>query len=183
MKKSKAIRRIEAISKFIFVVSLISISIGILRSGLGILRVAEGIGLNASRAEISEDIKMIAEGLVLIVHYFFVARFVVTALSENVPLTHEAAKEMRILGIETLVLPILVEVFGIIVSGSLNLLTELIELEIYELMLGVFIIQTSYVIDYATDKIVAGHKHHLINEKLQEKYPDIYEEIKNELDQ
>ncbi|MDO5332039.1 MAG: hypothetical protein Q4E99_05100, partial [Bacillota bacterium] len=50
-------------------------------------------------------------------------------------------------------------------------------------VLGIFLIQTGYVIDYATEKTIAGHKHHVVNILLEEKYPEIYKQLENEADE
>jgi len=176
---NKSIRKIESISKIMIVASVVAVIIGIWTIVTGAIGLWGSLKEGLSRGEYAEYVKMLAEGLVLVIHYFLVSKFLITALSKRVPLTHEVAKELRVLGWETLLLPLLVIVIDIVMHVGITPARDLIELEIYEIVLGVFIIQTGYVIDYATNKVVSGHKYHRICEELETKYPEIYKELSN----
>jgi len=178
--KSKAVKRIELISIILLIASILAIGLGVFTVGRGILGLTAGKGIELSKEEIGENITLIAEGLVLIIHYYFVTRFFITALKEGVPVTHEAAKELRILGWETILLPLFVMILRIFLFKGLRPISDLLEIEIYETILGVFIIQTGYVIDYAATKIESGHKYHLICQKLRMRYPEIYSALESE---
>jgi len=180
--KSKAVRRIELISIILLIASLLAIALGLCTTGKGIIYLLAGKTNGASAEETGENITLIAEGLVLIIHYYFVSRFFITALKEGVPVTHEASKELRILGWETIVLPLLVLLLRVFLFNGIRPLNEIVEIEIYETILGIFIIQTSYVIEYATTKIESGHRFHVMCEKLKIRDPKLFDEIYKEAD-
>ena len=175
--KNESIKRIESISILLLVGSIIAMLVGVATICVNFVSLVAALNQGLDRLEYGEFIILIAEGLVLLVHYFFVSRFLITALKAEVPFTHEAAKEMRVIGWETIILPLLVAILGIIVFHDYKPLGEIVEIEIFELVLGVFLIQTGYVIDYATEKTVAGHKHHVMCNLVEEKYPEIFKEI------
>lgn len=182
MQKNESIKRIERISRLLLAASVVAVIIGIGMEGMALIHLVTGLKAGIPRYELAEIITEMAEGLVLIIHYFFVSKFFITALREEVPFTYEAGHEMRVLGWETILLPIAVAVISIIAFGGTKPVLEIIEIEIYELILGVFLIQTGYVIDYATDKTLSGHRHHLICELMEEKYPSEYKEIEAVID-
>lgn len=180
---NKSIRRIELFSRILVIISFIFIVVGIFYEGIGVMRLAALIKNKAPRAEFAEYITMMAEGLAFIIHYFFVIRFLIGALLSHKPLTKNNGKELRTIGIETIVLPLIVAIINIIVYAGVRNPLEAFELEVYELVLGIFLIQTSYVIDYATEKIEAGHKYHAMCNKLKEENPKLYYQIEREIEE
>ncbi len=182
MEHAKARERIALISRLLVGASLIAIVIGIGKEGISIVNLAAAIKGGLPRSEYAAYITVMAEGLVLIIHYFFVVRFYISILKEHVPLSYAVGHEMRVLGWETILLPIAVAIISCIAFSGIKTVTEIIEIEIYEMVLGVFIIQTGYVIDYATGKIMEGHRRHQICRYIEEKYPKIFEEAAYEVD-
>lgn len=133
-----------------------------------------GMGRNVVAPHIAE----LAEGLVLLVHYFLVAKFFIVEIRKKVPLNHEGAHELRIIGWETVILPIVVKIITFFAYVPHQIPTEYLSIEIYELVLGVILIQTGYVIDYATAKIESGHRYHLIYRYLSGSEPELMENAK-----
>ena len=181
--KNNSIKRIERISILLLAGSVVAMLIGVATICVNFVSLVSALNQGLGKLEYGEYIVLIAEGLVLLIHYFFVSRFLITALRAEVPFTHEAAKEMRVIGWETIILPLVVCLIRLIIFYSIKSLGEIIEVEIFELVLGVFLIQTGYVIDYATEKTIAGHKHHVMCNIVEEKYPEIYKEIEAEVEQ
>ena len=130
------------------------------------------------RIAIAPHIAELAEGLVLLVHYFLVAKFFITEIRKKVPLNHEGAHELRIIGWETVILPIVVKIVTFFAYVPHQIPMEMLSIEIYELVLGVILIQTGYVIDYATAKIESGHRYHLIYKYLSGSEPALMENAK-----
>ena len=182
MEHLKARKRIALISWVLVVASLIAIIIGIGKEGISVINLVTAIKGGLPRAEYAEYITSMAEGLVLIIHYFFVVKFYISVLKENVPLSYAVGHEMRVLGWETILLPIAVSIISCIAFSGIRTITEIFELEIFEMVLGVFIIQTGYVIDYAAGKIMEGHRHHLICNYVEEKYPEVFAEAQTNVD-
>ena len=139
-----------------------------------------GIMKNAGegRLVIAPFIVELAEGLVLLIHYFLVAKFFVVEMQKKVPLNHEGAHELRVIGWETVILPLLVKVVTFFAYVPHQIPGELLTVEIYELVLGIILIQTGYVIDYATAKVAAGHRYHLIYKYLSGSEPQLMENAK-----
>lgn len=182
MEHAKARERIALISRLLVVASLVAIVFGIGREGISVIGLVTAVKAGQPRAEYAEYITMMAEGLVLIIHYFFVIRFYVSVLKEQVPLSYAIAHEMRVLGWETILLPVAVSIISCIAFSGIRSIGEIIEIEVFEMVLGVFIIQTGYVVEYSADKIMEGHRRHLICNFIQEKYPEVFEEASYAVD-
>ncbi|MCQ2553398.1 MAG: hypothetical protein MJ150_03745 [Clostridia bacterium] len=181
-RKVPILRRIEHLSVFMAVVS-----IGMVLSGLALAAMSaneifvlihEGEGHGP---EVAACIKELAEGLVMIIHYTLVTKFLIDSLHEGVPFTHEGAKEIRIIGWETILLPLLVQVIGIIAHIGIADPREVFGVEAFEIMMGVILLQTGYVIEYGTERIERAHRGHEAIRYIKKKYPDIIEEAKQAL--
>ena len=134
--------------------------------------------VHLERHQIAPYIVELAEGLVLLIHYLLVAKFFTVEIKKKVMLNHEGAHELRIIGWETILLPIAVKIIGLIAYTPAHFPIELLAIEIYELVLGIILVQTGYVIDYATAKIESGHRYHLICKYLSGSEPELMENAK-----
>jgi len=179
--KNQAVRHIESISKFLIVAAAIAICYGafiLVRSGIELF---ELIKENPGREYFGECITELAEGLVLVVHYSLVIKFLFIELKKGQVFNREGAKELRVIGYETLILPAVVILISIVAFGGTRPLIDLVSVEIFELVLGIFIIQTGYVVDYATTKIERGHFFHEVYRYVREHDPELLEKAKNEI--
>ena len=141
----------------------------------------ESIDGNLLRTELAPIISELAEGVVLAVHYFFVSKFFAHAIKHGVPFTHEAAKEVKILGYETIFLPILAWIVSAIAYSGILPASMVFGMSVYEAVLGFALIIIAYMIDYGTDKIEAGHRGHMAIRYIVEHYPDVAMEAKQAL--
>ena len=132
----------------------------------------------AQRALIAPLVTELAEGLVLAVHYFFVTKFFMHSLKHGVPFTHEGAKEIKILGLETIFLPILAWAVSAIAYSGIKSPWTVLEISIYEMVLGFAFIIVSYVMEYGTEKIERGHRGHQAIRYIKEHYPAVIDETK-----
>ena len=132
----------------------------------------------AGRADFAPVITEIAQGLVLGVHYFFVSRFFVHSLRHGIPFTHEGAKEVHLLGMESVLLPILAWIISAIAYAGIRTPFMLWEISVYEIVLGFALILVSYVMDYGTDKIERGHIGHEELRYIGEHYPEVLDEAR-----
>lgn len=177
MKDQKQLRkRIRNITTGLLVASVIASLYGlyICIESIGGIAESAGMGRNAVAPHIAE----LAEGLVLLIHYFLVAKFFIVEIKKKVPLNHHGAHELRIIGWETVILPIVVKIITFFAYVPHHIPTEYLSIEIYELVLGIILIQTGYVIDYATAKIESGHRYHLIYKYLSGSEPELMENAK-----
>lgn len=179
----KLLKKIKGIYTLLLIASLVAMVLGFITIGRGVIGLTDAIKNNASELERGECIIELLEGLILIVHYFFVTKFLMTVQRERYPFHYEAAKEMKVIGWETIILLLLLEVATLFIYAGHKPIGEIIELEIYEIVLGVFLIQTGYLMEYATNKIIRGHKFHLMTTLIQNRYPEIFKEVDEESDQ
>ena len=130
------------------------------------------------RENMAPVISELAEGLVLAVHYFFVAKFFGHSIQHGVPFTHEGAREIKILGYETIFLPILASAVSVVAYSGIRPVSMVFGMSIYEIVLGFALIIVSYVIEYGTDKIEQSERGHQELIYISEKYPHILKEAR-----
>ena len=173
------LKKMTLLAKIMLVASFATMIFGlylIVHSSIEIAElVKEG---EAVREKVAPLITEIAEGLVFAVHYFFVTKFFKHSLKHGVPFTHEGAKEIKILGLETIFLPIAAWIVSCIAYSGIKSPMEILEISIYEIVLGFAFIIVSYVMEYGTDKIERGHRGHQAIRYIKEHYPEIIEETK-----
>ena len=173
------LKKMKTLAKIMMAASVIVILFGLYLTVRGAMDIAglirEG---NAVRASVAPVVTEIAEGLVLVVHYFFVVRFFRKTLEEGVPFTHDGAKEVKILGLEVIFLPVIAWIIGCIAYGSLAATEKLLEIAIYEMVPGFAFIIVSYIMEYGTMKIERGHRGHQAVRYIKEHYPEVLEETK-----
>ena len=133
---------------------------------------------SAERADVAPVITELAEGLVLGVHYFFVSKFLITSLRHGVPFTREGAKELKILGFESILLPLAAWIVSAVAYAGIRTPFMTMEISVYEIVLGFALILASYVIEYGTNKIERGHIGHEEIQYLEEHYPDALREAR-----
>ena len=149
-------------------------------SGVHELAVLEGEG-HAVREATAPVITEIAEGVVLAVHYFFVSKFFIHSLKHGVPFTHEGAKEIRILGYETIFLPVIAWIVSCIAYAGIKSPLMVLEISVYEIVLGFALLIMSYVIEYGTNKIEHGHRGHQELRYIAEHHPEVLKEARLEI--
>ena len=128
--------------------------------------------------ELAPVISELAEGAVLAVHYFFVSKFFFHAIRKGVPFTREAAREIKILGYETILLPVIAWVISAIAYRRLLSASMVFGMSVYEVALGFALIIISYMVEYGTEKIEAGHRGHQAIRYIMEHYPEVANEAK-----
>ena len=133
----------------------------------------------AVRAAVAPVVTEIAEGLVLGVHYFFVSKFFIHSLKHGVPFTHEGAKEIHILGLESILLPIVAWIISAVAYAGIRSPFMVLEISVYEIVLGFALILVSYAIEYGTNKIELGHIGHEEIRYLEKHYPEVLQEARN----
>ena len=138
------------------------------------------LGMNgfADRAARAPYIAEITEGVVLAIHYFFVSAFFISALKGGLPFTHEIAKEIMIIGYETIMLPIVAWIITSIAYAGIKSPVVLLEISVYEVVLGFALIVVSYMIEYGTKKIEIGHIRHEELRYIERNYPDVMKEAR-----
>lgn len=177
MTDTKALKkRIRNITVGLLIASVIASVYGLTVCVESIKEIVENA--EGGRLAIAPFIAELAEGLVLLIHYFLVAKFFIVEIKKKVPLNHHGAHELRIIGWETVILPLVVKIIIFFSYVPHQIPSELLAVEIYELVLGVILIQTGYVIDYATAKIESGHRYHLIYKYLLGSEPALMENAK-----
>ena len=132
----------------------------------------------AERLALAPVITELAEGLVLGVHYFFVSKFFIHSLRHGVPFTHEGAKEIHILGLESILLPLAAWIVSAIAYAGIRSPFMVMEISVYEIVLGFALILVSYAIEYGTTKIELGHIGHEEIRYLEKHYPAAIEEAR-----
>ena len=130
------------------------------------------------RASVAPVVAELAEGVVLAVHYFFVSKFFLHSIQHGVPFTHEGAREVKILGLETIFLPILAWIVSAIAYAGVRPATMVFTMSVYEVVLGFALIIVSYMIEYGTEKIEAGHRGHQAIRYIKDHYPKIANEAR-----
>jgi len=133
----------------------------------------------AVRAAVAPVVTELAEGLVLGVHYFFVSKFFIHSLRHGVPFTHEGAKEIHILGLESILLPILAWIVSAVAYAGLRSPLMVLQISVYEIVLGFALILVSYAIEYGTTKIELGHIGHEEIRYLEKHYPEVLKEARS----
>ena len=178
----KNLKRLRILAKVMLVASIAACIFGcwLIISGVHELAVLEREGLSA-RSETAPVITEIAEGAVLAVHYFFVSKFFIHSIKHGVPFTHDGAKEIRILGYETIFLPIIAWIVSCIAYSGIKSPIMVLEISVYEIVLGFALLIVSYVIEYGTDKIEHGHRGHQELQYIEEHYPKILKEARLEI--
>ncbi len=173
------INKMKLLARIMLIASIATMIFGlylIIHSSIEISElVREG---HAVREKIAPLVTEIAEGLVFAVHYFFVTKFFLHSLKHGVPFTHEGAKEIKILGLETIFLPILAWIVSCIAHAGIKSPVEILEISVYEMVLGFALILVSYIMEYGTEKIERGHRGHQAIRYIKEHYPDIIDETK-----
>ena len=176
------INKMKILAKIMLVASVATMIFGlylIIHSSIEIAElVHEG---HAVREKIAPLVTEIAEGLVFAVHYFFVTKFFIHSLKHGVPFTHEGAKEIKILGLETILLPIAAWIVSCIAYSGIRSPMEILEISVYEMVLGFALILVSYIMEYGTEKIERGHRGHQAIRYIKEHYPDVIDETKKAL--
>ena len=132
-----------------------------------------------AREAVAPVVAELAEGVVLAVHYFFVSKFFLHSIQHGVPFTHEGAREVKILGLETIFLPILAWIVSAVAYSGIKPASMVFAMSVYEIVLGFALIIASYMMEYATDKIEAGHRGHQAIRYLMEHYPKIANEARD----
>ena len=155
-------RRMRILAKVMLAASVIACAFGcyLILECIHEFAVLSGEG-SPHREEVAPVIAELAEGVVLAVHYFFVSKFFLHSIQHGVPFTHEGAKEIKILGYETIFLPIIAWIVAVIAFSGIRPAAMISGMSIYEVVLGFALIITSYVIEYGTIKIekaTRGHK-------------------------
>ena len=179
MKKRNHLDKLRLLAKFMLVASIAACLIGIwlVIAGVDELADLEALG-EATREHTAPVITEMAEGMVLAVHYFFVSKFFIDSLKEGVPFTRVGAKELRVLGYETILLPILAWIVSIIAYAGIESPLMIMEISIYEMVLGFAIIIMSYVLDEGAYKIHQGRRGHAEMDYIAEHYPNIVKETR-----
>ena len=132
----------------------------------------------AVRADFAPVITEIAQGLVLGVHYFFVSKFFIHSLMHGIPFTHEGAKEVHLLGMESVLLPIVAWIVSAIAYAGIRTPFMVWEISVYEIVLGFALILISYVVEYGTEKIERGHIGHEEIKYIEKHYPEVLAEAR-----
>lgn len=157
MKNQEKLRiRISRISRGLLVASVAASVYGLYICIVSITEIVHTAPMG--RLAVAPYVAELAEGLVLLVHYFLVAKFFIEELKEKEPFSHGCAHELRVIGWETILLPILVKIVTVIAFSWKNVSREMLSLELYELVLGFVLVLAGYVVDYATARIEAQKK-------------------------
>ena len=173
------VRKMKGLARVMLVASIATCLWGVyivVTGAAEIIELASHGELN--RAAAAPLITEIAEGLVFAVHYFFVSKFFLHSLKHGVPFTHEGAREIKVLALETLLLPVLAWIVSCIAYSGIRSPLEVLEISVYEMVLGFALLIVSYVIEYGTEKIERGHRGHMAVRYIKEHYPEIIEETK-----
>ena len=178
----KKLKRLRILAKIMLAASIAACVFGcwLIISGVHELAVLEQEG-EAVRSATAPVITEIAEGVVLAVHYFFVSKFFIHSIKHGVPFTHEGAKEIRILGYETILLPVIAWIVSCIAYAGIKSPVMVLEISVYEMVLGFALIITSYVIEYGTDRIEQSHRGHQELKYIAEYHPEILKEARLEV--
>ena len=175
---NKTITKLRKLAKVLLIASVAACVYGLFMIFISIHELniisAEGAG----RAEYAPAVTELAEGIVLAVHYFFVSKFFIHSLKHGVPFTHEGSREIRILGYETIFLPILVFIISVIDYGGVRHAFVVSGMSIYEMVLGIALILVSYAVEYGTKIIEAGQRGHQALRYIMEHYPKAASEAK-----
>ena len=169
----------KILAVFMTVASVAACAAGVFITVKGIVELAHFISSGqAVRAAVAPVVTEIAEGLVLGVHYFFVSKFFIHSFRHGVPFTHEGAKEIHILGLESIFLPVLAWIVSAIAYAGIRSPLMVLEISVYEIVLGFALILVSYAIEYGTEKIELGHIGHEEIRYLEKNYPEVLEEAR-----
>ncbi len=181
LKTSKALRKILRISALLlaaaFVVACYGVTM-IIRSGMEITHLRSE---SAAQIDYGYAVAELVEGITLLVHYFLVAKFLVHSLENGFPFSKEGGRELRILGWETILLPLLANFVRLFYFFNISALNEIITMEIFEIVLGITLILMGHVTEYAAEKIQRSHRGHAAIRYIRQKYPEIIEETKEAL--
>ncbi|MBO4862544.1 MAG: hypothetical protein J5535_06580 [Firmicutes bacterium] len=171
--------KMKALAAVLAVASIAACVAGIFITVKGIIELVHLIASgSAVRAAVAPVVTELAEGLVLGVHYFFVSKFFIHSLKHGVPFTHEGAREILILGLESILLPILAWIVSAVAYAGIKTPLMVMGISVYEIVLGFALILASYVVDYGTEKIELGHIGHEEIRYLEKHYPDALNEAR-----
>ena len=172
--------KMKVLAGFMTVAAVAACAAGIYITAKGVIELVHLISSGqAVRAAVAPVVTEIAEGLVLGVHYFFVSKFFIHSLRHGVPFTHEGAKEIHILGLESILLPIVAWIISAIAYAGIRSPFMVLEISVYEIVLGFALILVSYAIEYGTNKIELGHIGHEEIRYLEKHYPEVLQEARN----
>ena len=175
----RSLKKLRVLAVIMTVASIAACAAGIFITVKGIVEIIHLVSAGeAVRKAVAPVVMELAEGLVLGVHYFFVSKFFIHSLKHGVPFTYEGAREIRILGYESIVLPILAWIVSAIAYSGVRTPFMVMEISAYEIVLGFALILASYAVEYGTDKIEMGHLGHEQIRYLEEHYPDILNEAR-----
>ena len=175
----RSLKKLRVLAVIMTVASIAACAAGIFITVKGIVEIIHLVSAGeAVRKAVAPVVMELAEGLVLGVHYFFVSKFFIHSLKHGVPFTYEGAREIRILGYESIVLPILAWIVSTIAYSGIRTPFMVMEISAYETVLGFALILASYAVEYGTDKIEMGHLGHEQIRYLEEHYPDILNEAR-----
>ena len=175
----RSLKKLRVLAVIMTVASIAACAAGIFITVKGIVEIMHLVSAGeAVRKAVAPVVMELAEGLVLGVHYFFVSKFFIHSLKHGVPFTYEGAREIRILGYESIVLPILAWIVSAIAYSGVRTPFMVMEISAYEIVLGFALILASYAVEYGTDKIEMGHLGHEQIRYLEEHYPDILNEAR-----
>ena len=171
--------RMKILAGFMTVASVAACIAGIYITVKGIVEIVHLVSAGeAVRSAVAPVVTELAEGLVLGVHYFFVSKFFLHSLRHGVPFTHEGAKEIKILGLESIFLPVLAWLVSAVAYAGLRSPLMVLQISVYEIVLGFALILVSYAIEYGTIKIELGHIGHEEIRYLEKHYPEILKEAR-----
>jgi integral membrane sensor domain MASE1 len=181
LKMSRALRKILNITALLLAAAFVVTCYGatmIIRSGMEIAHLkAEA----AARIDYGNAVAELVEGITVLVHYFLVAKFLVHILANGFPFSKEGGKELRVLGWETLLLPLLANFVRLFFFYNSSPVNEIITMEIFEIVLGITLILMGYITEYAEEKLQRSHRGHAAIRYIKQKYPEIIEETKEAL--
>ena len=174
------LKKLRTLATIMLIASILACLYGcfVILRGIHELDVLQGEG-EMVKAHVAPVVAELAEGVVLAVHYFFVSKFFLHSIQHGVPFTHEGAREVKILGLETIFLPILAGIVSIIAYSGIQPAKMVFAMSVYEIVLGFALIIASYMMEYATDKIESGHRGHQAIRYLMEHYPKIANEARD----
>ena len=173
------VKKMRAMVIFLSFASVAACAAGLYITVKGIVELVHLISSGqAVRAAVAPVVTEIAEGLVLGVHYFFVSKFFFHSLKHGVPFTHEGAREVHILGLESILLPILAWIVSAIAYSGIKEPLAVMGISVYEIILGFALILVSFVMDYGTEKIERGHIGHEEIKYIEKHYPEVMEEAR-----
>ena len=172
-------KQMKLLAKVMLAASVAAILFGLYQLVSGLLEVSQLIREgNAVRELLAPIITEMTEGLVLIIHYYFVLGFFRSALKEGVPFTHEGAKEVKLLGFEMIFLPLFAWIVSCIAYGGMDSAMGILNKAIYEMVPGFAFVLVSNIMEYGTNKIERGHRGHQAIRYIKEHYPEVIEETK-----